>query len=150
MNIPMRKATHARHYTEAPQLVDPDGSRHWVTRAANFVAVVTDAQKGASFDRSNNPDEYMLLLPQDPEALVEAGGERITAKENSLTIVPPGKSSVTIQKPGTVVRIFSNRAADVMAMAANGAIYADGASEGKRLSLRGPTRWRISSPTLCH
>ena len=129
MNIPMRKATHARHYTEAPQLVDPDGSRHWVTRAANFVTVVTDAQKGASFDRSNNPDEYMLLLPQAPEALVEAGGKRITAKENSLTIVPPGKSTVTIQKPGTVVRIFSNRAADVMAMAANGAIYADGASE---------------------
>lgn len=96
MNIPMRKATHARHYTEAPQLVDPDGSRHWITRAANFVVVVTDAQKSASFDRSNNPDEYMLLLPQAPEALVEASGERITAKENSLTIVPPGKSSVTI------------------------------------------------------
>ena len=39
----LRKATHARHYKEAPQRVDANGSRHWITRAANFVVVVTDA-----------------------------------------------------------------------------------------------------------
>ncbi len=129
MSIAMRKATHARHYTEAPQVVDSDGSRHWITRAANFVVVVTDAPKSAVFERPNNPDEYMLLLPQATETCVEASGERIDAKENSLTIVPPGKSRVTTQKPGTLVRVFSNKAADLAAMAANVATYADGAPE---------------------
>ncbi len=129
MSIAMRKATHARHYTEAPQVVDSDGSRHWITRAANFVVVVTDAPKSAVFERPNNPDEYMLLLPQATETCVEASGERIDAKENSLTIVPPGKSRVTTQKPGTLVRVFSNKAAELAAMAANVATYADGAPE---------------------
>ena len=32
-----RQATHARCYAAPPQLTDKDGTRHWITRAANFV-----------------------------------------------------------------------------------------------------------------
>ena len=60
----LRTATHARHYQDAPQQVDAAGSRHWITRAANFVVVVTDAVKGAVLSRVGHPDEYMLLLPE--------------------------------------------------------------------------------------
>jgi hypothetical protein len=128
MSEAIRKATHARHYKEAPQKVDADGSRHWITRAANFVVVVTDAAKGAVLSRANNPDEYMLLLPE-VEASVEASGDRIEAKGDSLTIIPPGASRVTVGKAGTVVRVFSNKATDLAAAASNVAKYSDGAPE---------------------
>jgi hypothetical protein len=124
-----RGATHARHYREAPRIVDPDGSRHWITRAANFVVAVTDAVQGGTLARSHNPDEYMVLLTPGTEATIEAEGERMAAKGDSLTIVPPGTSRVTIERAGTAVRIFSNRAADLAAMAVNTATYADGAPE---------------------
>jgi mannose-6-phosphate isomerase-like protein (cupin superfamily) len=129
MSVAARKATHARHYKETPQLVDPDGSRHWITRAANFVVVVTEAAQNAVFDRLKNPDEYMLLLPKGTEASIDAGGKRVDAKGASLTIVPPGVSHVKVQKAGTVVRIFSNKAEDLVARAANAGTYADGAPE---------------------
>jgi mannose-6-phosphate isomerase-like protein (cupin superfamily) len=109
--------------------VDPDGSRHWITRAANFVVVVTEAAQDAVLDRPNNPDEYMLLLPKGTDASIDAGGERVDAKGASLTIVPPGASHVKVQKSGTVVRIFSKKAEDLVARAANAATYADGAPE---------------------
>ena len=62
MTLAHRRATHARHYCQAPQQTDADGSRHWITRAANFVAVVTEAAKGAVLARTAQPDEYMAFL----------------------------------------------------------------------------------------
>ncbi|MDB5580561.1 MAG: hypothetical protein JWR80_5737 [Bradyrhizobium sp.] len=129
MREAMRKATHARHYAEPPQMVGPDGSRHWITRAANFVVTVTDAAPDAVLERAQNPDEYMLLLPPGTEASIDAGGEHLHANGNSLTIVPPGHSRVSVCKPGKVVRVFSNRAADLAAASVNAATYSDGAPE---------------------
>jgi hypothetical protein len=128
MSEALRTATHARHYAEPPQRTDPDGSRHWITRAANFVTVVSQGTAGAVFTR-NNPDEYMVLLPPGTEAVVEADGERAQTKGNSLLIVPPGESRISIQKPGTVVQVFSSKAADLAAAAVNAGTYADGAPE---------------------
>jgi len=128
MSEALRQATHARHYAEAPQWTDSDGSRHWITRAANFVTVVTQATKGAVLDR-DNPDEYMVLLPPETDAVFEAEGERIVSKGESLTIVPPGESRVTASNGGTVIRVFSSEASDVMAAAKNAAVYSDGAPE---------------------
>ncbi|MBI5263298.1 MAG: hypothetical protein HY852_15930 [Bradyrhizobium sp.] len=50
-------------------------------------------------------------------------------KDTSLTIVPPGASHATVKKSGTAVRVFSNKAADLVAMAVNAGTYADGAPE---------------------
>jgi hypothetical protein len=134
MNLAMRKASHGRHYADTPQMVDADGSRHWITRAANFVVVVTDAKQGAVLTRTDNPDESMLLLPPQTDVTVEANGERLEAKGNSLTILPPGTSRITVTKPGTVVRVFSNKATDLAAAAGNAVIYADGAPEVKPIA----------------
>lgn len=124
-----RKATHARHYQEAPQRTDADGTRHWITRAANFVVMVSDAKAGARLERENEADESMLLLPPGTSAAVETGGEAIAAGGDSLTILPPGRSRIEVTAPGTVVRVFSARAEDLAAAAANAASYADGAPE---------------------
>src|SRR5262249_37103171 len=128
MSEAQRPATHARHYAEPPQRTDADGSRHWITRAANFVTVVSEAPAGTVLAR-NNPDEYMVLLPPGTEAAVEADGERVETKGDSLLIVPPGESRIDIRRAGKVVRVFSSKAADLAAAAVNAANYADGAAE---------------------
>jgi hypothetical protein len=124
-----RAATHARLFESAPQRADADGTKHWITRAANFAVVVTEAAAGAVLARADQADEYMLLLPAGSEATVEAGAERITAGGDSLTIMPPGQSRITVTTPGRVVRVFSSTAADIVAAAGNAATYADGAPE---------------------
>src|SRR5262249_43183080 len=133
MNEALRPATHARHYTEPPQRTEPDGSRHWITRAANFVIVVSQAPSGAVLER-DNPDEWMLLLPPGIQVSVEAGDERIDSKGESLFIVPPGESRIIVRKAGTLVRVFSSRAADLLNAATNAATYADGAPEVKPIT----------------
>jgi hypothetical protein len=128
MSEAMRAATHARHYAEPPQATDADGTRHWITRAANFITVVSRAEEGAVLAR-NNPDEYMVLLPPGTAVTVEAGTERIESQGNSLIIVPPGQSRMVVRKGGMVARIFSKRAEDLAKAAVNASTYADGAPE---------------------
>jgi hypothetical protein len=127
-NGALRPATWCKHYEEAPDIVAPDGTRSWVTRAANFVVVVSDAKAGAVLAREN-ADESLVLLPAGVSATVEAGSERADSSGDSLIIVPPGSNRVTVHTPGTVMRVFSNTAADLLAQAANASAYADGAPE---------------------
>ena len=108
MSEALRSATHARHYAEPPQKTDTDGAHHWITRAANFVTVVSQEPTGAVLAR-NNPDEYMVLLPPGTEAVAETDGERVETKGDSLFILPPGESRISIRKAGTVVRVFSSK-----------------------------------------
>jgi hypothetical protein len=128
MSEALRPATHARHYAEPPQKTEADGTRHWITRAANFVTVVSQAVEGAVLERENG-DEYMVLLAPETAAVIEADGQRVESNGNSLTIVPPGESRITVRKAGIVVRVFSNKASDLVPAAKNAAIYADGAPE---------------------
>lgn len=125
----LRPATHAKYYEAKPDISDGDAVQSWITRSGNMVVVISNCKAGAVLERAGNPDESMVLLPPGVTALIEAGNDRIEAADDSLTIVPPGQSRVTVRQPGTVVRIFSNKAADLAARAANSAVYADGASE---------------------
>jgi hypothetical protein len=127
--VSLRKATHARHYAELPQIVDTDGTRHWITRAANFLTVVSDARSGSVLERHDNPDEYMLVLSPGVGATVEAGEETIDVEGDSLTILPPGNSRIVVTSPGILARIYSSQAIDLARMAVNAAIYADGAPD---------------------
>lgn len=124
-NRPM-PAMIARHYAEPPQQTAADGSRTWLARGANFVVAWTEAEAGAVLERSDQPDEYIVLTPH-VAAAIEAGGERIEAAPDSLTIVPPGKSRVILHDKGAVVRIFSSEAKDLLAASSNAAAYAEGA-----------------------
>jgi hypothetical protein len=125
----LRPATHAKYYEQAPDIVDPSGTRSWVTRSGNMIVVIFDAKAGAVLTRADNPDESMLLLPAGVSALIEAGSESAEAQGDSLTILPPGSSRVTLRTAGLVVRVFSNRAKDLLAKASNGFVYAGGAPE---------------------
>ena len=120
-------ATEARHYAAPPQLDHP-GARTWITRAANFAVAVSQVKAGTRLERVSQADEYMVFMV-DVAGTIEAGSERIEARPETLTIVPPGASSVTANGDGQVVRVFSSKCADMMALAGNTAAYANGAPD---------------------
>ena len=121
------RATYARNYDTPPQL-EEGSAQTWLTRGANFVVAVSKVQAGDVLKRDANADEYFVFLPDAP-AEIEAGIERIDAGVETLSIVPPGASIVTARGPGLIVRMFTTRAADLVAKAANAGTYADGAPD---------------------
>ena len=124
-----RSASYARFHDMPACQEEPDGTRHWVTRGANFAIVVTRAAAGATLARREQPDEYMVVLPEDVAADIETDVDRVEANGDSLTILPPGNSRVTLRQPGYVYRIFSHRATDMLALATNASSYAEGVSD---------------------
>ncbi len=117
----------ADHSKEPPQ-ISGSGEETWITRGANLVVAVSRLSPGALLERADNPDEYWVILPETA-ARIEAGSDAVDAQAGSITIVPPGKSSVTLAEGGLVVRVFSNRATDLADMAVNSDTYSDGAPE---------------------
>ncbi|WP_322013896.1 hypothetical protein [Paraburkholderia sp. J12] len=121
--MPLRRAQMLTAYDSEPQFSDADGTRTWIGRGANFVVAISSVVDGSVLSREDNPDEYFLLL-HDCGALVEASGEAVGARANSVTIVPPGRSAIRFQESGVAVRIFSSRAEDLAAAASNAHAYA--------------------------
>jgi hypothetical protein len=72
----------------------------------------------------------MLVLDYGGSATCLAGPtDTIAAGPASVTILPPGSSSITCHKSGHVVRCFTSRAADTAALAQNAGAYRTGARE---------------------
>ena len=126
-----RKATKAEFRNMAPQVADPSGkARTWVTRGGNFAVAVSEVEPGAILERANDPEEHMVIVPPGgPTLSIAAGDKTIEAKADSLTIVPPGASRITVQTKGLFAQIYSRASQDIMALASNAATYADGAPE---------------------
>jgi hypothetical protein len=78
----------------------------------------------ATFSRTGQPDEYVVLLADDSlTATVEAPGEQVSASGRTMLVLPPGDSTVTITGQGRVMRLLTTRSADVAALAANAGSY---------------------------
>lgn len=114
------------YYVSEPQL-NVAGQKTWITRSANVVVVIAQVSAGTELSRDDNPDEYMLLLPPAMRARVQADGQTVEAAPETLTILPPGKTSITALDDGLVARVFSICAKDLAAQAENAAVYANGA-----------------------
>lgn len=112
-----------------PQDVGADGTKTWITRGANFVIAVSRVKPGAALERRDNADEYMVILPPGTDATITAGSEEISAKGDSLTIVPPGPSRIVARSEGLIARVITSKAQDLLSKAWNNATYADGAPE---------------------
>ncbi|NML46489.1 hypothetical protein HHL11_22275 [Ramlibacter sp. G-1-2-2] len=123
----LRAGSVARWYDQAPQIEAP-GVRTWVARGANFIVTFSEVAAGARLQRRGQVDEYMVFLP-DATATIRAGSEQVQAGAESLTIVPPGDSEIVVERAGQVVCVYSHLAADLLALAGNGADYAAGAPD---------------------
>lgn len=128
----MSDTTHActAHFYNTPaSLQDSNGNAHWIARAANFVVVATRVHAGCTVERAaaGQDDEYMLILPEDMPARIEAAEASVDSTGDSLTIVPPGASRITPSTDGWIYRIFSSQAHDLAQRAGNAAAYEQGA-----------------------
>jgi len=102
------------------------GGRTWIARAANLVIAYSDARAGEVLSRSDNPDEYAILMYSDSAALrVTAGGSTVDLNEEAFVVVPPGDSSVEVLADGPVIRVFSTLAADLAEKSLNADAYSD-------------------------
>lgn len=129
--LTLRPATKAVFHDMAPQEIAADGSaKTWITRGGNFAICYSEVEPGAVLAREDNPEEYMVILPPDgTTATIEAGGEKVEAGADSLTIVPPGPSRIVATSKGVIARIISRASDDIMAKASNADVYADGGPE---------------------
>ncbi|MEI9852148.1 MAG: hypothetical protein WDN24_16320 [Sphingomonas sp.] len=118
-------SSYARFYDEAPQ-EEGAGAKTWYARGQNFIVAYSDAEPGARFERVGQVDEYVLLLPEaETGATVTAGNDRQEIGGYTVTMVPPGDSSVEVPGGGRVIRLFSTRSEDLAALASNAAAYAE-------------------------
>jgi hypothetical protein len=117
-------AEYAKFYETRPA-EDRDGARTWYARGQNFIIAYSEAGKDATLGRTDQPDEYVVLLP-DPGAGAEIiwGSEHIAARGHSISFVPAGTSSVKLLGAAKVVRMMTTRSADLARLCSNADSYA--------------------------
>ena len=117
-------ADYGLFYEIGPQIV-ADGARTWLTRGQNFLVGQSEVEPGGSLSRPDQPDEYVLLLPdRNTPVIIEANGERVEVDGYSLVIVPPGESRITLPEGRRATRIFSTRSEDLNSVCSNADSYA--------------------------
>lgn len=120
------KPSYCLVYASEPHLKDVPGTQTWFTRSANVVVAISNVSAGTTLIREDNPDEYMLLLPPKVRARVQFEEQTVDADPETLTLLPPGKTTIQFLDDGIVTRVFSVRAKDLAALASNSQIYAAG------------------------
>lgn len=116
-------AEYGKYYEMEPVKEDID-SKTWWMRGQNFFIAYTDAGNGASFKRSHQVDEYVLILPDKESQAVVTWGNRETIVDGfSLVIIPPGESEIQLVKGGKVIRLFSSANTDLEEFPINKSSY---------------------------
>ncbi|MEP7112073.1 MAG: hypothetical protein ABI862_02300 [Ilumatobacteraceae bacterium] len=112
-----------------PDSVSELGSRAWYLRSQTGCLVYSDAVAGERLSRSGQVDEYVTVLvstPSRPAAHIDivANDESASLSDDAIVVVPPGDSEVVVTSTGTVVRVFSNRSAELAEGARNASSHA--------------------------
>ncbi len=120
-----KRASYARFYAQPPQertaLADS-----WYARGQTMIVAYSEVKPGAVFERAGQPDEYVVVLPdEEVEVEIAIPEGAWTATGRSIAFVPAGDSKVTVLKGGRMVRLFTVRSQDLAARCGNAADYAD-------------------------
>jgi hypothetical protein len=111
---PFTPATYYHFYDAPPQEDGADGPT-WYARSQTLIVAYSETSRGATLRRTEQPDEYAVLLPdRDTAAIIEARSEQTMIDGLSLTFVPPGASLVRLPEGGRVVRLFTTSARDIV------------------------------------
>jgi len=106
-------------YGTGPQVSDGNGDT-WISRGQNFVVAYSRARQGGLFQRSGQPDEYALIVPDKDTRIEIATPDGTTVVPGySVAFVPPGESTVRMLSAGTLVRLFTPRSGDMADAASN-------------------------------
>lgn len=113
-------------FSQQPPHEREGGRRTWYARGQHFVLEFSELDGETALERSDQPDEYMLILPDDGvTATVRTSAQVEEVAGRSLVIVPPGDSAVDLRGTGRVIRLLSSRADDLTVRAANAHSYAE-------------------------
>ncbi|TQL69424.1 hypothetical protein FB381_3329 [Nocardioides albertanoniae] len=108
---------------------DPDetsaaGSATWYVRGQNFALAYTTLVAGDVLQRTDQPDEYVLILPgDDGDVEVRTNEESEVVTRRAVVMIPPGTSSVVARADCHVVRLLTCRSQDVLDLARNAESY---------------------------
>lgn len=111
-------------FYELPPVIATENGRTWYGRGQNFVLEYTELAGTLEFTRHGQPDEYVVLLPDEAvHAEFTANGESLAVAGDTLVFVPPGDSTVRLSGTGRVIRLLTAQAADLVALAPNAESY---------------------------
>jgi hypothetical protein len=116
-------AYYAKFYETDPDEIS-SGMKTWYVRGQNLIVAYTEASANTTFSRTGQPDEYILLLPDhnmSVDITVDEGVKRIAGY--SITIVPPGQSSIHTLAEGRFILLFTVRAEDLARKCSNAKSY---------------------------
>jgi hypothetical protein len=117
-------AEYVEFFKQPPEETSP-AHRAWLARGQNFVLSYAEADAGAVLSRSQQADEYVLLVPDATTSVeVVTPQERVSVQGKALVILPPGESRIQVVAGGRLVRVFTVRAADLLDKCSNAAAYA--------------------------
>ena len=100
-----RRPTYRELHEDSPDEVLDNGSATWLTRSQAMVLAHTEGRAGdvLAVDAAG---EYVVLVIDDTRITVEHDGRSEQVGESAVVIVPSGASTVTIDGPGIVIRVF--------------------------------------------
>jgi hypothetical protein len=100
-------AEYGKFYEQEPTESDTS-TKTWWMRGQNFYIAYSDVADGGEFERVNQEDEYVLLLPdKESKAEVKWGNSETKVEGFSIVIIPGGDSQIKVTKGGKVIRLFS-------------------------------------------
>lgn len=117
-------ANYARFYEEPPQ-ESTTSADTWFVRGQTMVVAYSEVKEGAEFERIDQIDEYAVILPDEGaevDLIIDTGTQ--TASGKSVAFVPAGASKVIVKKAGRMLRLFTTRSNDLVALCSNAASYA--------------------------
>ena len=119
-------AEYARFYDTPPRESGVQGNT-WYARGTNMIVAYTAAEVGCVLERSAQPDEYAVLVPEHTtELVITFDGTATRVLGGSLAFVPPGASRIEVTKSGPVTRIFTSVSADLAEKCSNATNFAAG------------------------
>lgn len=105
--------------TDQPTRTEPGGEPTWIASAENFVILITKVNAGTVLASGDTPDEHIVILPDAAVSLTTGGEAPVEIDGYHLVIVPPGASEIVARSEGLVIRCFSSRRADLLALGGN-------------------------------
>jgi hypothetical protein len=111
------------HYEEAPH-VTSGKIKSWYVRGENYLSAYSEAEAGGQFERKDQPDEFMILLPDAAtELAITWNGATTNVKGNSVVFVPPGHSVIDVKVGGRISQWFTTKSEDLVKLCANSEGY---------------------------
>lgn len=115
--------TFAPFYQQEPQSKS-DQHQIWLARGQNFLALYGEVKAGFTFSRTDQPDEFAIVLPYaDTNATVIWNGETQDISGPSVTFIPAGDCKIEFATDCIFSGFFTTKADDLVACCSNNKGY---------------------------